>query len=54
MPFFTGVEKARKQAATKPSGGSGGPSQTQRQSSQHGPLSAPRPPQPQKVFISCF
>lgn len=49
--LHTGVEKARKQAAAKPSGGSGGQSSTQRQSSQHGPLSAPRAPQPQKVFM---
>merc|ERR1719154_385336 len=45
-----GVEKARKQSGNKPSGGSG--SGSGRSSySQHGPLSAPRAPQPQKVFM---
>lgn len=48
-PLHGGVEKARKQSGNKPAGGS---SSSGRSTSQHGPLSAPRPPQPQqKVFM---
>ena len=45
-PLHGGVEKARKQSGNKPSGGSGSGRSSY---SQHGPLSAPRAPQPQKV-----
>jgi len=47
-PLHGGVEKARKQSGNKPSGGSGSGRSSY---SQHGPLSAPRAPQPQKVFM---
>jgi len=52
-PLFTGVEKARRQSGNKPSGGSSGSGGSSSRSSvsQHGPLSAPRTPQPQKMLM---
>merc|ERR1712200_200989 len=52
-PLFTGVEKARRQSGNKQgvgSSGSGG-SSSRSSASQHGPLSAPRTPQPQKMLM---